>query len=168
MNISFRLLTEQDLPMLYRWLNQEHMRDFYQRKPISEDEVRKKYLPRIKGQVPTFSHIALIDNRPIGKIQCYRCLDYPHFASQIGVSDGIALDFFIGEVEYLGQGLGKLLLRDYLESVAFEIFPKEQNFFICHDKNNSRAIATSKSCGFRFLREVIEDGIESELLCASR
>lgn len=166
--ISFRPLIKDDLPMLHRWLNEPHMRSFYQRNPISIEDVIKKYTPRIEGKVPTHCHIALTDNVPIGKIQCYRVTDYPIYAKEIGVSDGISVDLFIGEPQFLRQGLGKRMLTAYLDTVAFPQFPAEINCYICHEKSNQGALSCSVAAGFRPIRGVIEEGQQCELLAFER
>ncbi|MGE0525710.1 MAG: GNAT family N-acetyltransferase [Bdellovibrionales bacterium] len=141
--ISFRRLNKQDFSLLHRWLNEPHMRSFYQRHPVSLEEVVEKYSPRVDGSVPTHCHIALVDGVPIGKIQCYRVADYPEYGKEIGASDGISVDLFIGEPSFLGRGMGKAMLTSYLETVAFTLFPDEVSCYICHERANAAALACS-------------------------
>ena len=162
--ISFRLLASEDLPLLHGWLNQPHMRHFYQSSPVSLDEVRKKYTPRIEGREPVHSHVAWADDTPFGKIQCYLNEDYPDYANQIGVKDGVSLDLFIGNPAFLKRGLGKAMLAAYLNTIVPSLFPEENRFYICHEKGNTDALQCSKACGFEFLKDVIEDGKSCELL----
>ena len=163
-NISFRPLDKDDLPLLHRWLNEPHMRTFYQKTPLTIESVIEKYTPRIERKVPAHSHIVLADGTAIGKIQCYRAVDYPDFAGEIGVEDGISVDLFIGEPAFLGQGLGKAMLGAYLHLVAFVLFPEETRCYICHEKSNIPALSCSKSAGFEYVRDVVESGERSELL----
>jgi len=162
--LSFKPLSAEDLPLLHGWLNRPHMRPFYQKTPISFEQVVEKYTPRIENKVPTSSHVVFVGERPIGKIQCYKTADYPEYAHEIGVFDGISVDLFIGDPDFLGKGIGKTLLHSYLAQIAFPKFPKEKKCYICHEKNNLAALTCSKSVGFTFLRDVIEGGTECELL----
>ena len=155
-DITFRDLAYKDMPLLHRWLNAPHMRAHYQRLPMTLDEVIAKYTPRIDGRVDTHCHIALLDDKPFGKIQCFSNAVFPDFSADIILDDGISLDIFIGEGDMLGQGLGPRMLRAYLKDVAFRIFGSETHCYICHATDNPAAIRSSLKAGFRFLRDVIE------------
>lgn len=144
------------------------MRAFYQKAPVSLAEVEAKFLPRIRGDVPTHDHIALLAGRPFGKLQCYRNRDHRTYADEIGESEGISLDLFIGEPDLLGRGFGRAMLRAYVHDVAFRLYPDESKCFICHDLNNVRARTCSVAAGFKPLRQVIEAGTPSELMMIER
>jgi aminoglycoside 6'-N-acetyltransferase len=160
---EFRSLQEADLPQLHLWLNSPHVRQVYGVNPVSLDQVVNKYSPRISKESKVFCHIALLDGKPIGKFQCYKISDFPDYASEIGVADGVSLDLFIGKAELIGKGLGKVFLKNYVENVITKLFPGESACYICHDSTNIAAIACSKSCGFVRLKSVIEEGKPSEL-----
>ena len=161
--IEFRALAERDLPLMTQWLNKDHMRRFYQKAPISLEAVIKKYMPRINGEVPTFCHIAFLDGIPFGALQTYRIKNYPEFGNEIGINAGLSIDLFIGESAYLGRGLGKSMLRQYMD-LAFQKFSEENLCYICHEAENIAALQCSKAVGFQFVREVIESGAKSALL----
>lgn len=166
--IVFKPLRKEDLPLLHSWLNQAHMRKFYQQQPIAMEEVIEKYTGRIEGTVPIYCHLACFENRPIGKIQCYKNADYREYAQEIGVTDGVSIDLFIGEPSFLGKGLGVQMLQSYLLDVAFKIFKDESHCYICHETENVRAIGCSEKAGFSFMREVVEEGKPSRLFRYSR
>jgi len=161
--ISFRSLAAGDMALMHRWLHVPHMRLHYQPQALTPEEVAAKYLPRIEGRVDTHCHIALLDGAPLGMIQCYRNADFPDYSAEIVLEDGISLDIFIGEAEWLGQGLGPQLLRAYIKDVAFAIFPGETRCYICHALDNPGAIRSSEKAGFRFLRDVEEAGKPAKL-----
>jgi len=83
--MTFRPLAETDLPLMADWLNRPHLRAFYQREPISLPAVAAKYGPRIRGEVPTQSWLAVLDRTPFGYLQCYRVADWPDWQATIGV-----------------------------------------------------------------------------------
>src|SRR5262249_20895748 len=99
--IDFRLLASADLPMLTAWLAEPHVRTFYQKTPVSLEEVALEYGPVISAQEPTLSHLALSQGKPFAYLQCYRNADYPDWAELIKVVDGISIDLFIGDPVYL-------------------------------------------------------------------
>jgi aminoglycoside 6'-N-acetyltransferase len=167
-DLTFRPLRKDDLSLLCDWLNAPHMRAFYQKTPISRAEVEAKFGPRIRGDVPTHDHIALLNGRPLGKLQCYRNVDHPSYAYEIGLKEGISIDYFIGDPASLRRGLGRAMLRDYIDQIAFPLHGDETRCFICHDIENAPARACSRATGFRPLRDVLEAGIPSELLVLER
>lgn len=166
--IAFRPLREEDLPLLCDWLNRPHMRDFYQKTSVLRSEVAQKFGPRIRGEFPTYDHIVSLADKPFGKLQCYRNIDHPGYAKEVNLFEGISVDLFIGEPHMLGRGLGRKMLRAYVVEVAFELYPKECACFICHELTNLRARACSAAAGFHPLRQVIEEGLPSELFVFHR
>ena len=82
--IKFRLLRKDDLPLLHEWLNQLHMKEFYQKEPIALEAVTTKYMPRILQNEPAFSYIALLDKKPFGYIQYYKNTDWRDTQNRLG------------------------------------------------------------------------------------
>jgi hypothetical protein len=163
-DLAFRLMQPEDLRLVWRWLNAPHMRDFYQKTPITLKAVKAEFLPDLRGEFPTFHHICLLSGRAIGKLQCYRNLAYPDYAAEIGVDEGVSIDLFIGEAELLNRGIGRRMLRAYALELALPLHPGETKVFICHELSNGRARACSKAAGFESMGVVDEAGAPSELL----
>ena len=161
---AFRPLEQTDSALLFRWLNASHMRRFYQSEPMSLEQVEEKYRTRIEGTEPAFCHVALVDARPIGVFQCYLNAAWPEYAEQINADEGVSVDLFIGEPEYLGRGLGKVLLNLYVKEVVLGLFPNVADCYICHEVNNEVAIRASAAAGFVMLREVVEGREPSVLM----
>lgn len=166
--IGFRSVTEADLPLLHAWLNRPHLRQFYQKRPITLDEVRAEYAPAIRGEEPGRLHLALHDGFPFGYLQCYRNLDYPDYARELDLNDGTSIDFYIGEPDKLGRGLGKRMERSYALDVVFPLYPDESHCYVCHEAANLIALACSQAAGFTALRDVTEAGLPSRLLVYPR
>jgi aminoglycoside 6'-N-acetyltransferase len=166
--IGFRPVTEADLPLLHGWLNRPHLRRFYQKRPITLDEVIAEYAPAIRGEEPGRLHLALHTGHPFGYLQCYRNLDYPDYARELDLDDGASIDFYIGEPDKLGQGLGSRMERSYVLDVVFPLYPSETHCYVCHESANHTALACSQAAGFKFLRDVIEAGLPSRLLVFPR
>lgn len=165
-DLTFRLVAPEDLPLVWRWLNAPHMRDFYQKTPISLEEVEAEFLPDLRGEHPTFHHLALLAGRPFSKLQCYRNLAYPAYAAEIGLDEGVSIDLFIGEAELLGRGLGRRMLRAYALEIALPLHPGETKASICHEM--ARARACSRAAGFERVALIVEAGQPSELLVLKR
>lgn len=165
--LEFRRMTQDDLDQLHAWLNEPHMREFYQKHPVSRDDVEAEFLPDLTEETPTFHHIAELDGRPFAKLQCYRNLSYPDYAAEIGVGDGVSIDLFIGAPSLIGRGVGRRMLRAYALEIALPLHPGERRAYICHELANARARACSRAAGFVVSAHVVEAGLDSELLVLS-
>lgn len=166
--ITFRPLTERDLPQLADWLNKPHLRRFFQKKTVSLAEVQAKYGPRARGETPTRCHLAILGGRPFGYLQNYRIADYPDWAAMIGENDGIGIDLAIFEPDLIGKGLGREMLARYLSEIAFPRFAKETRCFIAHEIENVAALRNSDSIGFRYVRNFLEGDLDTVLLVLDR
>ncbi len=168
-SLSFEPLKPDDLPLLYAWLQEPHIREFYHTKNIPDwDEMRAEYLQRLNPDWPTRCFLIFSAKATLGYIQAYRVADYPEYANMIGEDRGISLDLFIGDAASIGNGWGRLILLKFLKDVAFPLFPAEDVCWIYHDRLNQRALRASRAVGFRHVRNFSEDGAAKELLVLRR
>jgi aminoglycoside 6'-N-acetyltransferase len=147
-------LERADFPLMLRWHNTPHVREWWQLDPRTAGEVEEKYGPRVDHPSLTRGYIMLYHGQPVGFIQEYLIRDYPEYASAIQVDDDAAgVDLFIGERAYIHRGLGPILLRAFLREVVFArgdagccvIGPAE---------SNTRAIHSYEKAGFRYLKTI--------------
>jgi aminoglycoside 6'-N-acetyltransferase len=106
--------------------------------------------------------------KPLAYLQCYRNLDWPHWAAQIDAFEGLSIDLYIGEPAFVGRGYGRAMLDAYVRDVAFLRWPAEQRCFIAHAIANTRALACSRGAGFREIGTFTEDGVPMRLLRLER
>ena len=150
--IIFRKLTEADLPLMHKWLNTPHVRQWY--KILGNDEptlqtVTDKYVPRIYGRDPVQCYLVLYNTRPIAYIQSAVVVD------SINVR---GIDTFIGEVDFLLKGFGVVNIRKFLQEIVFQ----EPGISICiidPDPANKIAIRAYEKAGFSYshtVRNVID------------
>ncbi|MFI4935161.1 MAG: GNAT family N-acetyltransferase [Caulobacterales bacterium] len=166
--VRFRPAALGDAAMLQRWLAEPHVRRFYREPFETLGALIDYYGPAIRGEEPTLCHIALGDGAPFGFIQCYRNLAYPDYARLIGAEEGISIDLYIGEPDFVGKGFGRAMLLAYLTDVAFPAYPGEPTAYIAHELDNAAALNCSRSVGFQPLRRVLEDGVWDQLLVLRR
>jgi aminoglycoside 6'-N-acetyltransferase len=166
--IEFRPLEESDFPTLTAWLGQPHVGKFYQKTPITKEEVALEYGPFVRGEESTICHLALSEAVPFAYLQCYRNADYPAWVDAIGANDGISVDFFVGEPTFLHRGFGRAALAEYLRRIAFPCYADETWAYIAHELSNTGAVQCSRSVGFRPLRTILEEGVELMLFRRSR
>ena len=65
--IHFRSMNLDDLPLMHRWVNTPHVREWWEVLPTL-GAVLEKYGPPILGKEPTRSFIIEVDARPVGYI----------------------------------------------------------------------------------------------------
>jgi len=166
--IEFRPVEESDFPTLTTWLAEPHVRRFYQKTPVTLEQVALEYGPFVRGEEPTICHLAISGDAPFAYLQCYRNADYPEWVDIIVVNDGISVDLFVGEPAYLHRGFGRAALCGYLLEVAFPYYASETRAYIAHEPLNTAALRCSRAVGFRPLRKFLEGGVEMVLLGSNR
>ena len=144
------------------------MRRFYQKAPLSLEDAYARLLPRIRGKDDCLAHLASLDGRPFGYVQCYRIADSPDYAEEIGVPDGVGMDYFIGDEALIGRGLGRAMLGAYLEDVLFPSFPEEHRCVVCYETANAASGGVFRSLGFRREKDLIEGGAPSTMMILER
>lgn len=109
---EFRLVGQADLPLLTRWRRAEHVTRWWG----ESGDLEAEYLT---GTDPVRYFIALLDGHPAGVVQHYHWSDFSIEAAMIEAQpeeDGI--DYFLGEPELLGSGLGPAMLQAFLDQVV--------------------------------------------------
>lgn len=151
MNISFESLTALHFPLMLKWLETTHVKAYWD-KDISytEDLVKEKYASYVDGyklekgvQKAIHSYIIYIDNNPIGYIQIYNAYDFARKVPLINLPKSLAaIDFFIGDINYIGKGLGVEILK------VFD-YQGYKNILVDPEMDNIVAIKIYKKAGFK-------------------
>ncbi len=156
-SISFRRLTEADLPMMHGWLNSTEVARWWDvdgRRYPDWETVVSKWTPLVQGGEPVQCYLILYDEKPIGYIQCALNDDQPAHKEAFGVEDGTAgVDVFIGEEDYLHKGLGSSIIGKFLREVVFVIY----DVAVCvidPEPENAIAIRSYEKAGFRHTKTV--------------
>lgn len=151
--IGFRWLTEDDLPLMHRWLNEGPSFQWYGLKPTTLEQVTENYTPQLHGQSNVLSTIATYDGAPIGYVQRYFTRDHPDYWGHQNFPDDTAgIDLFIGEQAYLHRGLGPQLIRAFLVEHVFA--GQAARCIIDPFPDNAIAIRAYAKLGFRHLRTI--------------
>ena len=138
--IAFRPVEESDFPALTAWLAEPHVRRFYQKTPVTLEQVALEYGPFVRGEEPTICHLAVSAGAPFAYLQRYRNVDYPEWVDVIEVKDGISVDLFIGGPAYLHRGPGRAALCGYLQRVPFPYYASEMWAYIAHEQFNTAGL----------------------------
>ena len=124
--MAFRPLTDDDLPLLHGWLNDPGVVRWWEGDDVSWDGVVRTYgADRPPDGVEHW--LALVDDRPVGWIQCYAAAESPEEAEAWfirGVDPTAAgIDYLVGEPSARGQGLGSAMLAAFVDDVVFGRHP---------------------------------------------
>ncbi len=163
--VSFRPLETGDLRLMHRWLNTDHVAQWYSVRGVtapSLDWVTERYMPRITGKDPTRAFVITLGGRPIGYIQAYFIEDQADYAAAVQVPPGAAgVDLFIGEADVVHRGLGADIVRRFLRDIVFG----EMQAAWCvigPQPENRIAIRAYEKAGFRHLKTVRIPGGDAE------
>ncbi len=156
--IFFKKLTYSNLSLLEKWLEMPHVKPFWDKEIIwTKELIKEKYEPYIRGERKSLeAFIIHLNNRPIGYIQMYNAFDFPRdgFDPKDVWSDEMgslaAIDFYIGDPDYIGKGLGTEILKVFLSDHVFPLFDA---CLVDPDKKNKIAISTYAKAGFSTINE---------------
>jgi len=162
--ISFKTLSVDDLKRLHKWLLSPHINKWYDHGKQTLEEVKKKYIPRIKGESPTSCFQILFDGTPIGHIQMYKINDYPEYKKALQINENAAgVDLFIGEKDFQHKGLGSIIIRKFLKDFVFTQLAVESCIIGPHP-NNITAIKAYQKAGFKHIKTIVDPEGEEEYL----
>ncbi|KZL24789.1 GNAT family N-acetyltransferase [Pseudovibrio sp. WM33] len=162
--VRMRALTVSDMPLLHEWLNQPHLRPFYEREPSTLKQVTERYACRISSNHPTNCLIAELNGAPFGYLQWYLNRAFPEYGTDtIGITAGVSFDYYIGDPASLGQQLGSVMLNAAVEHVKPLVCAEDQFFCVGHRPENASALHCSQHAGFRYCKDFTEDGLPHEL-----
>ena len=129
MRLKLRPLEETDFALLHDLLNEPHLRPFYMREVVSLEYVSQKYRPRVGKDHNTKCVIATQNDQPFGYMQWYVNRSYPKYgAAIIGRTDGVSIDYFIGDKFFLGRRLGSEMLRAWCIKRCQNLISKTEFF----------------------------------------
>lgn len=131
--VGFRELTDADLPLLHRWLNDPEVVRWWEGDDVSWDAVVRDYG---SGSDERTEHwLVLVDGREVGWIQTYALADYADDDDDderawvaavwaLGVDRAAAgIDYLIGEASDRGRGLGPAMIRAFVRDIVFGRHP---------------------------------------------
>jgi aminoglycoside 6'-N-acetyltransferase len=164
--IGFEPLRRDDLPLVREWLGREHVRRWYGRDSI--DESIHNYEDALAGRDPSDHYLIVLDGRPIGMIQTYLVSDHPDWEAVVHVGPDVAgVDLLIGEEELTGRALGPRILEQFAREVVFAR-PETHACVASVEEANRRSWRAFEKAGFRYVRDVEENGLPHRLMRLER
>ncbi len=153
-DLKIRTLTEKDFPILYKWLIDERVLEFYggRDKKYTLETIKEHYTEPWEDKV--IRVIIEYQGKPIGYGQIYKMYDELYEDYHYPKSDEIVygMDQFIGKPDYWSKGIGTRYIK-----MIFEFLKKERSanaVIIDPHQNNSRAIKSYQKAGFRIIEDL--------------
>jgi aminoglycoside 6'-N-acetyltransferase len=163
--IGFEPLQSDDLPLVREWLGREHVRRWW--RDVIEESIAE-YEQAIAGLDPTDHYLIVVDGRPVGMIETYLVSNHPEWEQIVQVGEGVAgVDLLIGEEDLTGQGLGPRVLEQFAREIVFSQTGTHACVAAVDEENRSSWRAFEKA-GFRYVRDVEEDGRPHRLMRLDR
>ncbi len=120
-NYAFRPLQRSDFALLSQWLATPHVSRWWDDDP-SLQAIEADYGGSVDGTEPSKVFIALRNGAPLGLIQGYLLHAYPQYVAElapliVAPDRAYSMDYFIGPVDALGQGLGTSMIEAFVRAV---------------------------------------------------
>lgn len=150
---SFRDLKLEDCYLFHKWIKTNCFvkKWWYSNKQPQISTLKKKIqtkLDRING----INKIVLLNGVEIGFIQSYDVDGNGNWTKQVKLYENTAsIDFFIGDIDYIHKGYGKLMINEFIETF---IKDKYDYVMISPDQENIVSRKTCEKCGFEFVKVV--------------
>jgi RimJ/RimL family protein N-acetyltransferase len=153
-DVSFRPLRADDLPAVAHWLGEDHVRRWW-KDACDLDQVTAEYLPRIAGEEPPEVFVIVWDAREVGIIQRYRLSDYPTWTATVSGSsltfpNGAGIDYFIGEPDIVGQGVGSAMIFEFSTGV-FARYPDVTAIVVTPQAANRASCRALEKAGYHLV-----------------
>jgi aminoglycoside 6'-N-acetyltransferase len=136
---EFRPMTNDDLPLLKRWLAVPHVTEWW-----GEPDEQFGLVSGDLSHPVMDQYIVATDGRPFGYLQCYLLTEWnAGFGEQPDGTRGI--DLFIAEPDMIGCGHGSALTRAFIEGLLAAGTPR---VVTDPDPANARAVRAHEKAGF--------------------
>lgn len=167
MTIFFKPLQDSHLPLLLKWLETPHVKAWWDQEiQWTPELIEEKFGSYVQGykleqgvRKPFQAYVIYVEHTPIGYIQLYNAhdfsRDYPVSLKEFPPSLA-AIDFFIGEEESLGKGLGSRILTQFLQEC---VDPFYDACFVDPDTANVKAVRVYEKTGFKTVKMIQEGKI---------
>jgi aminoglycoside 6'-N-acetyltransferase len=136
---AFREMTADDLPMIRRWLDAPHVRDWW-----GDPSEQYALVSGDLDEPAMDQYIVSADGRAFGYLQCYDLTAWNSgFGEQPKGTRGI--DLFIGEADMIERGHGSAMLRAFADERLKRGAPR---VVTDPDPRNLRALRAYENAGF--------------------
>jgi aminoglycoside 6'-N-acetyltransferase len=113
--------------------------------------IESEYQPRVDGADSTMAFICRLHDRPIGYVQAYRLADEPDWQTTIAAAiasvDAVGIDYYIGEADVIGRGIGSARLAAFVEEV-WRVYADVSSVIVAVQQANAASWGALERAGF--------------------
>jgi aminoglycoside 6'-N-acetyltransferase len=148
-DVDFRPMTHDDLPTYVDWQHAPHARRWFHAGRMDLAEAKRRYGPRIDGDVPTRMWVARVDGCDVGMVQDYRVGDQADYAEKTRDPEAAAFDYLIGDPDLVGRGIGTRMVGQFLVERLRPAYPEAPRFLASPDHRNRASLRLLENLGFQ-------------------
>ena len=154
--VGLRPVTEDDFPLLARWLAAPHVHRWWHH-DLGLEAVTRDFGPTLRGEEPSEDLLALLDGRPVGLVQRCRWEDWPEDLAELVRGSGgrfdvppgaLTVDYLLGEPDAIGRGLGPRVIASACAE-AWCAYPDATAVLVPVAAGNRRSWRALEKAGFR-------------------
>jgi len=121
-NIFIRKFDNADMPLIKSWLNKDYIKKWY-----GEPQEWLVEIKNVRGEYDWLNHfIVEYDGVSLGFCQYYDCSKTPKgFEWDNEPLGTFAIDYLIGEEQFLNKGLGRVIIQKLIELIIAKETPKQ-------------------------------------------
>jgi aminoglycoside 6'-N-acetyltransferase-1b/aminoglycoside 6'-N-acetyltransferase-2 len=152
--IALRPMTEQDLPMLHRWLNAPHIVEWWGGERPTLEQVQRDYMLRVLARERVTPYIGMLGDEPFAYAQSYVVMGAGDGWWEDETDPGVrGIDQSIAYPELLGIGLGTRLVCALVDLLFSD--PAVTKIQTDPAPANHRAIRCYEKAGFRRVKVIV-------------
>lgn len=167
MNIEFEQVKLKDKEIIFSWLSEHHIQEFWD----TSQEHKNDILNFMNGRKEPSNYcdglytywIGSIDNEPYSLIMTLQEkaeYDIPNIKKEklSKTGNSYSIDFMIGNKKYFGKGLGSITLEKFIDFFSHDYDNQADTFFIDPDVANPRAKHVYEKAGFQYVGDFTMEG----------
>lgn len=170
-DLWLRALTDDDLPLIARWRNEPHVREWWEMDgdptPFTVADAREE-LDEHREDGTTTSAVIVVADRPVGYVQWYPWAEYADPAREMGVAfddRAYGLDIFVGEPDVVHRGVGSATV-DLVCRTLFDEYAAS-SVALLTALGNERAQRAYERAGFRKVQTALDTDVKDGARVAS-
>ena len=164
MQITFRPMVDDDLPLLHEWLNEPGVVEWWEGEDVTWGAVVADYGSDNPDPVDYFFALdAAAGDRPFAWIQTYAVADFAHEAETRAWFDlgypvtGAGIDYLVGDPGERGGGRGSAMIRAFVDQIVWPDYPERTHVAASPVRANVASCRALVKAGFELAGSFDDD-----------
>lgn len=147
MKLNFRPLAKADFQQFADWLAMPHVQKWWP-EPATVEHVAKDYGPCTDGDLTDRVFVVQDADKPIGIIQTFMLSSYPEYKHLFPLKGAASIDYFIGELDYIGRGVGSQMIKQFIDTEVKLLYPDATGVTTSAELDNLASLGAIAKVGF--------------------